>query len=151
MIKPFCEDVAAFLKGSQQGVVAIHCKAGKGRTGALICAFLCHIGAHPDAESSLIAYGRARTANGKGVTIPSQVRYVRYYDKLLKEGGELGTPELQVRRGLRPHTTHQNSRTFFLYATVYASGFTSLPPCGLVFKTNTPVALVAHYSWLACD
>jgi phosphatidylinositol-3,4,5-trisphosphate 3-phosphatase/dual-specificity protein phosphatase PTEN len=35
----------------------------------------------PDAESALNYFGVQRTKNNKGVTIPSQIRYVHYFDK----------------------------------------------------------------------
>src|SRR5690349_2051776 len=75
-MEPFCRDVAAWLVASGERVVAIHCKAGKGRTGFLICCYLLHCGFSPNAAHALRYYGVRRTYNQKGVTIPSQIRYV---------------------------------------------------------------------------
>ena len=76
MLLRAADDMLQWLAAHPQNVCAVHCKAGKGRTGTLICAYLCYAAEYPDAASSLAWYGRCRTANGQGVTIPSQNRYV---------------------------------------------------------------------------
>ncbi|GAA48647.1 phosphatidylinositol-3 4 5-trisphosphate 3-phosphatase and dual-specificity protein phosphatase PTEN [Clonorchis sinensis] len=80
-----CTDVAKFLDLDKRNVVVINCKAGKGRTGVMVCGCLLHLGLASCATDALKLYGEKRTDNGKGVTIPSQRRYVQYYDTLLSE------------------------------------------------------------------
>jgi len=86
LISDFCGDVERFIAEDERNVVAVHCKAGKGRTGVMICCWLLHNKAYPTTETALKFYGLRRTSNGKGVTIPSQIRYISYYETVLREG-----------------------------------------------------------------
>jgi hypothetical protein len=187
MMEAFCMDAVSWLAADPKHIVAIHCKAGKGRTGVMISCLLMHIASlngarlkssdpvqrskvidlgikqddeffedvgdeddnddddddedddhDEDDDGSIIVeanledvdisgagfqkrrsfaswsrnkvdnsisrnavvkrkldlrlakdalwfYGMKRTSNGKGVTIPSQSRYVYYYEQILKE------------------------------------------------------------------
>ena len=65
-------------------MIVVHCKAGKGRTGLFVCCLLLHLRVCNTAEEALELFGSRRTEDGKGVTIPSQQRYVGYYHQALK-------------------------------------------------------------------
>eukprot|EP00211_Chloroparvula_japonica_P000961 CAMPEP_0119155638 /NCGR_PEP_ID=MMETSP1310-20130426/51848_1 /TAXON_ID=464262 /ORGANISM="Genus nov. species nov., Strain RCC2339" /LENGTH=985 /DNA_ID=CAMNT_0007148239 /DNA_START=292 /DNA_END=3250 /DNA_ORIENTATION=+ len=84
LIEDMCVDVEEFLKEDPENVAVIHCKAGKGRTGCIICCWLLWNKEWPDADSSMQYYAAMRTKNQKGVTIPSQIRYIRYFQERLE-------------------------------------------------------------------
>ena len=79
LIVEFCKDVHEFLGRDKENVIAIHCKACEGRIGVMICAYLVYAKICGSPDDALLKYGEARTFNSKGVTIPSQRRYVLYF------------------------------------------------------------------------
>lgn len=64
-------------------VVAVHCKAGKGRTGLIICCFMLFTNQFQSVEESLNHYDETRTTNGKALTIQSQIRQVYHFKHFL--------------------------------------------------------------------
>lgn len=78
-----------YLKADSKNIAAIHCKAGKGRTGVMISCYLLYSKMFKTAKDALSYYGMIRTMNNKGVTIPSQMRYVYYFEQFLHLNLEL--------------------------------------------------------------
>uniref|UniRef100_A0A5B6ZHT1 Putative Calcium/lipid-binding (CaLB) phosphatase n=2 Tax=Davidia involucrata TaxID=16924 RepID=A0A5B6ZHT1_DAVIN len=81
MIKQFCESVDSWLSSDPKNIAVVHCMAGKGRTGLMVCAYLVYSGM--TAEEALQVYAHKRTTNNEGVSIPSQRRYVAYWENVL--------------------------------------------------------------------
>jgi len=77
----FLQDAREFRRQSIVNMIAIHCKAGRGRTGALCCAWLLYARRRPTAEEALEMFACRRTdarpgGRPRGAETPSQVRYV---------------------------------------------------------------------------
>mmetsp|Transcript_98184 Transcript_98184/g.306287 ORF Transcript_98184/g.306287 Transcript_98184/m.306287 type:complete len:760 (-) Transcript_98184:101-2380(-) len=86
-LRVICQDMESFCKQDRtRNVVAVHCKAGKGRTGLVVSSFLLHTRKCNKASEALENFAQKRTFDGKGVTIPSQIRYVHHYEVVMNEG-----------------------------------------------------------------
>ncbi len=86
LIRRFCQDVDAWLSSHPDSVAVVHCKAGKGRTGTMICCYLLHSGVCASPGQAMAHFAAARTSDGRGVTIPSQRRYLNYFQSVLVDG-----------------------------------------------------------------
>lgn len=76
-------DSVDFLEKNVDKVIAIHCKAGKGRTGSLTCAILHASGAFKTISSANDFYCKQRAVK---VTLPSQLRYLQYFEDFVASG-----------------------------------------------------------------
>jgi len=83
MLFQICEHIHCYLKAKPQNTAVVHCKAGKGRTGTIICCYLLFSGRFVDPDKAMQYYKMKRFSKGGGVTQPSQVRYVRYFHEIL--------------------------------------------------------------------
>jgi phosphatidylinositol-3,4,5-trisphosphate 3-phosphatase/dual-specificity protein phosphatase PTEN len=94
LLRPACESMGAWLGAHPDNVAVVHCKAGKGRTGTLIAAYLLLSGECSGPDEALTFFGAERTRNGRGVTIPSQLRFVRYWgaQRVAMREAEAGWP-----------------------------------------------------------
>ena len=84
LILEFCIDICLYIINNPEGVAAVHCKAGKGRTGVMICSYLVFSGLCQSSEKAFRYYARVRTKNNTGVTIASQKRYIKYFETFLE-------------------------------------------------------------------
>lgn len=85
-----CAEMSDWLLRNQRNVAVVHCKAGKGRTGTLICCYLLFSGRIETPEDAMKIYRVKRFSEGGGVTQPSQKRYIEYFAKVLR--GNISRP-----------------------------------------------------------
>ncbi|KAH7299103.1 hypothetical protein KP509_25G072600 [Ceratopteris richardii] len=104
LVAAFCQSAYSWLKADLENVVVVHCKAGKARTGLMISSLLLYLKFFPTAEESIAFYNKKRCVDGKGLILPSQLRYVKYFERVLRVcNGETPTGRKVVLRGFRLH------------------------------------------------
>jgi hypothetical protein len=76
-----------WLKEKEGRVVVVHCKAGKGRSGTASCSYLIsEEGWEIKRALDRFTERRMRPNMGKGVSIPSQLRWIGYVERWAKHG-----------------------------------------------------------------
>lgn len=75
----------AFSIENESNVIVVHCNAGKGRTGTIICCYLLFLGYFSNVTDCLAYYSKRRFEDGDAVTQPGQVRYINYFYTLLSQ------------------------------------------------------------------
>ncbi|KAL4978544.1 protein-tyrosine phosphatase-like protein [Aspergillus desertorum] len=72
-----------------QRIAVVHCKAGKGRSGTMACSYLIsQEGWKMEDALQRFTERRMRVGFGSGVSIPSQLRWVRYVNRWTNEMGK---------------------------------------------------------------
>lgn len=83
LILEFCTDLCTFLLSNKSSSAAVHCKAGKGRTGIMICSYLLFSGLASNSKEALALYAERRSYKLRGVEVPSQIRYLQHFETFL--------------------------------------------------------------------
>lgn len=107
-----CQEIHHWLLSNIKNVIAVNCRAGKGRTGTLICCYLLFSGRFNKVNDALNFYKIKRFSQGGGVTQPSQIRYVSYFFSILL--GKKQSPNILQLRSISiktaPHMSNQSCR-----------------------------------------
>ncbi|KAH9712083.1 phosphatidylinositol 3,4,5-trisphosphate 3-phosphatase and dual-specificity protein phosphatase pten [Citrus sinensis] len=102
LIASFCRSAYSWLKEDILNVVVVHCKAGMARTGLMICSLLLFLKFFPTAEEAIDYYNQKRCVDGKALVLPSQIRYVKYFERILTySNGEIQPARRCMLRGFR--------------------------------------------------
>eukprot|EP01105_Mastigella_eilhardi_P024183 TRINITY_DN6268_c0_g1_i1.p1 TRINITY_DN6268_c0_g1~~TRINITY_DN6268_c0_g1_i1.p1 ORF type:complete len:591 (+),score=125.23 TRINITY_DN6268_c0_g1_i1:125-1774(+) len=75
----------SWINAAPRNVAVIHCKGGKGRTGVVVVSWLLYGKWFPDIVAAAQHFAKQRSSTEKGVTQPSQVRYLKYFQQMLAE------------------------------------------------------------------
>ncbi|XP_074308792.1 phosphatidylinositol 3,4,5-trisphosphate 3-phosphatase and protein-tyrosine-phosphatase PTEN2A-like [Silene latifolia] len=104
LVSSFCQSAYTWLKADIDNVVVVHCKAGLGRTGLMISSLLLFLKFCPTAEESIELFNQKRCVDGRGLVHPSQIRYVKYFERILTDYGGNNPPDRRcMLRGFRLH------------------------------------------------
>ena len=79
---PLLDEIDRYLAEDSQNVAVLHCMAGRGRTGLVVCAFLLYSGTAATADAALAMFSNAR---GQPLRTPSQRRFISYVQRFLRD------------------------------------------------------------------
>lgn len=110
-----CQNMHYWLCADIDNIAVVNCKAGKGRTGTLICCYFIYSGRILDPHQALRYYKNKRFSNGGGVTQPSQIRYVHYFAEIFSR--RVNSPMILQLNGIKiitaPHFAGNSSKLIF--------------------------------------
>uniref|UniRef100_A0A7S1YLF9 Phosphatidylinositol-3,4,5-trisphosphate 3-phosphatase n=1 Tax=Sexangularia sp. CB-2014 TaxID=1486929 RepID=A0A7S1YLF9_9EUKA len=97
------QSMESWLKSEPKSVAVIHCMGGKGRTGTIVVCYLywsAHFGSIRDCE---VLFAKKRSTIEKGVTQPSQRRYISYFEQILTGPEANLTPKACILTSIELH------------------------------------------------
>ena len=101
----FTNSAKAWLDAHPDNVVSLHCKAGKGRAGTMACCLLIRLGNQQTAADAMSYYDKTRVTNNKGLTVKSQRKFVKVYERLWRENwgvkGDIGKEPVEETPGAK--------------------------------------------------
>ncbi|GMF43898.1 unnamed protein product [Phytophthora fragariaefolia] len=138
MMLSFCRDVHIWLQTNSENVVAVHCKAGKGRTGVMLCAYMVYARTWRTAHGALEFYAAARSMKQQGVTILSQQRFVRYFAEMCRRSES--TEDVELLGSYEDESAQESARSLSDYHAQWLQETQVLSPRDVIELTPRPPA-----------
>ncbi|EGW30028.1 protein tyrosine phosphatase [Spathaspora passalidarum NRRL Y-27907] len=107
------KELQQYLKQDTKNVAVLHCKAGKGRSGSLCCAYLMYDefsngrGFNVKSVIDLFTEKRMQSFAGDGISILSQQRYLDYWSTFLNSTPELRQQYLEYVEQVKPYEIYK--------------------------------------------
>jgi len=98
-ILKFCVHADAYLSKNENNTLCVCCRTGKNRSAMLAAILLLHQGVAMSSTEAIAIVNKERTSAARNaLTLPSQIRYVHYYEALLRssEEGAFKTKTLKI-------------------------------------------------------
>lgn len=86
LIANIVKDMEKIKKEDPEVTFFIHCKAGRGRSGTVAAAYMTYSKLVPSMDVATYLVNEKRSPTKIGITIPSQYRFLNYYEFLLNNG-----------------------------------------------------------------
>ncbi|KAE9049743.1 hypothetical protein PR001_g3040 [Phytophthora rubi] len=138
MVLPFCRDVHTWLQANPENVVAVHCKAGKGRTGVMLCAYMLYARMWRSAHGALEFFAAARSMKLQGVTILSQRRFVGYFAEMCRRSESL--EDVQVLGPYEDEVARERAITLTDYHAQWLQETQAASPRSIIGSNSRPHA-----------
>ncbi|ETI56450.1 hypothetical protein, variant [Phytophthora nicotianae CJ01A1] len=97
LVFKICSSIESWLQADEKNLAAVHCLTGKGRTGTVLACYLAWVGQFPNAMESLEYVAEQRQTSVEKLTIPSQRRYIQYFNNVM-DGVKPRSSPLLLRR-----------------------------------------------------
>lgn len=141
-------EISTFLCESKKNLAVIHCNAGKGRSGTMVCAYLMYKdfkeGKIVDLQEVLDTFTsrRMKLFSGPGISIKSQLRYLHYCETVLNH-----TPEYVARFSMECYRPRSQLVYHLHSLTVHGAWKKQLPKFYLDLHMGDEIILIAIDTW----
>ena len=137
-----------FLSTYDKNIVAIHCNAGKGRTGVAIASMLIYCHYIQNSDAALQYYSYMRFGLIRGVSHPCQLRTVQYFEQLVER--KVKHPIAKVLKKIVITTIPKHSKEG-IRPFVTIEGYNNGKPSGPYMIFSSKVEHKKQYKYLYAD